>query len=106
MKSLIGILIFFLDQLWKYDSATKILENKNGDWLHLANTWTLPSEGEEGNIKDVSSAQAKPSLKIRTSSAIFWIYLGIFRDIGLKDKFLGIFCFVFKGRKLKLSASI
>ena len=50
-------LYYFLDQLWKYDSATKILENKNGDWLHLANTWTLPSEGEEGNIKDVSSAQ-------------------------------------------------
>ena len=27
----------------------------------------------------------KPSLKIRTASAIFWIYLGIFRDYGLKD---------------------
>ena len=52
-----GKIYYFLDQLWKYDSATKVLENKNGDWLHLANTWTLPSEGEEGNIKDVSSAQ-------------------------------------------------
>jgi hypothetical protein len=88
-------LFFFLDQLWKYDSATKILENKNGDWLHLANTWTLPSEGEEGNIKDVLSAQAKPSLKIRTASAIFWIYLGTFRDFGLKNIFLGIYIFCF-----------
>ena len=70
---MIRILIFFLDQLWKYDSATKILQNKNGDWLHLANTWTLPSEGEEGNIKDVSSAQAKPSLKIRTSRSFRYI---------------------------------
>ena len=33
------------------------MENKNGDWLHLAKTWILPSEGEEGNIKDVSSEQ-------------------------------------------------
>ena len=28
---------------------------------------------------------SKPSLKIRTASAIFWIYLGIFRDNGLKN---------------------
>ena len=37
----------------------------------------------------------KPSLKIRTASAIFWIYLGIFSDNGLKNIFLGIklFCF-------------
>ena len=47
----------FLDQLWKYDSATKILENKNGDWMHLSNTWILPAEGAEGNIKDDSTGQ-------------------------------------------------
>ena len=29
---------------------------------------------------------AKPSLKIRTASAIFWNYLGIFRDYGLFEK--------------------
>ena len=28
---------------------------------------------------------SKPSLKIRTASAIFWIYLGIFKDNGLKN---------------------
>ena len=33
---------------------------------------------------------AKPSLKIRTVSAIFLLYLGIFRDYGLKNIFLGI----------------
>ena len=31
---------------------------------------------------------SKPSLKIRTASAIFWIYLGIFRDYALKNIFL------------------
>jgi hypothetical protein len=34
--------------------------------------------------------ESKPSLKIRTASSIFWIYLGIFRDYGLKNIFLGI----------------
>ena len=29
--------------------------------------------------------RTKPSLKIRTASAIFWIYHGIFRDYSLKD---------------------
>ena len=37
----------------------------------------------------------KPSLKIRTASAIFWNYLGIFRDNGLKYIFLGIKLFLF-----------
>ena len=36
----------------------------------------------------------KPSLKIRTASAIFWIYLGIFRDYGLENILLGINFFV------------
>ena len=34
--------------------------------------------------------QAKPSLKIRTASVIFWIYLGIFRDYTFSLK---LFCF-------------
>ena len=37
----------------------------------------------------------KPSLKIGTGSAIFWIYLGIFRDYGLKIISLGIKLFLF-----------
>ena len=37
----------------------------------------------------------KPSLKIRTANAIFWIYLGIFGDYGLKNIFLGIKLFLF-----------
>ena len=35
-----------------------------------------------------SSNKPKPSLKIRTANAIFWISLGIFRDYGLKNIFL------------------
>ena len=34
-----------------------------------------------------SSNKPKPSLKIRTANAIFWISLGIFRDYGLKNIF-------------------
>ena len=37
----------------------------------------------------------KPSLNIRTASAIFWIYLGIFRDSGLKNIFLRNKTFLF-----------
>ena len=42
-----------------------------------------------------SDSKEKPSLKIRTASAIFWNYLDIFRNYGLKYIFLGIklFCF-------------
>ena len=35
-----------------------------------------------------SRLEPKPSMKIRTASAIFWIYLDIFRDKGLKNIFL------------------
>ena len=51
----------------------------------------------------MSTFSEKPSLKIRTASAIFWIYL---RDYGLKNIFLGIKLFAFQDRKLKLSASV
>ena len=38
-----------------------------------------------------SDSKERPSLKIKTASAIFWINLGIFRDYGLKNGvFLGI----------------
>ena len=35
------------------------------------------------SIYIVAKVRPKPSLKIRTASAIFWNYLGIFRDHGL-----------------------
>ena len=46
------------------------------------------------NVRGVSLHRwpiSKPSLKIRTANAIFWISLGIFRDYGLKNVFLGFF---------------
>ena len=39
--------------------------------------------------------QSKPSLKIRTANAICWIYLGIFRDYGLKNIFFRNKTFLF-----------
>ena len=45
----------------------------------------------------------KPSLKIRTASTIFWIYLGIFRDYGLNNIFFRNKTFFFQDRKLKIS---
>ena len=51
----------------------------------------------------------KPSLKIKMANAIFWICLGIFKEYGMKNIFLGKkllnFC-AFQGRKLTLSASV
>ena len=43
----------------------------------------------------ITYCRSKPSLKIRTASAIFWDHLGMFRDYGQKMYFLGIklFCF-------------
>ena len=45
----------------------------------------------KGNLSD----ETKPSLKIRMASVIFWDYLGMFRDYGQNNIFLGIklFCF-------------
>ena len=41
-----------------------------------------------GTFKQIFTInQAKPSLKIGTANAIFWIYLGIFRDYDLKNIF-------------------
>ena len=46
----------------------------------------------KGNLSD----EPKPSLKIRTASVIFWDYLGMFRDYGQKNIFLGIKLLFFK----------
>ena len=34
--------MIFVAQLWKYNSGR--LENKNGDWMYLRETWILPNE--------------------------------------------------------------
>ena len=47
----------------------------------------LAEEFLQAFFKHQKPSQAKPSLKIRTASAIFWIYLSIFRDYGLKKDF-------------------
>ena len=57
---------------WAWTTASR--------YLHFFKFWLLAS---------------KPSLKIRTASAIFWNYLGIFRDYGLKSILLGIKLFLF-----------
>ena len=38
---------------------------------------------------------AKPSMRVRTAGAIFWIYLGIFRDYGLRNIFFRNKTFLF-----------
>ena len=71
--------------------TTKVF-NDVDRWYHIFVTSLLITF-----TKNIGTRYApKPSLKIRTASAIFWIYLGIFRDYGLKNIFLGI----------KLSASV
>ena len=46
-------------------------------------------------MNSLSTSFPKPSLKIRTASAIFWNYLGIFRDYGLKNIFFRNKTFLF-----------
>ena len=57
------------------------------------------------NFKVNNTPRAKPSLKIRTASANFWICLSIFRDYKIKNISLGIKLF-FQDRKLQLFASV
>jgi len=46
-------------------------------------------------------------MKIRTASAIFWNYHGVFRGYGLKNiSFRNKTFYVFHDRKMKLSASV
>ena len=56
-------------------------------------------------LQHFTTQKSKPSLKIGTASAIFWIYLSIFTDYGLRNiHFWNEF--VFKDSKLKLLASV
>ena len=50
----------------------------------------------------LTKASPKPSLKIRTARAFFWIFLGIFRDYGLNFFFLGIKLFCFSRYKAEI----
>jgi hypothetical protein len=47
------------------------------------------------NSKRARKVWPKLSLKIKTASAIFWIYLGILRDYGLKNIFFRNKTFLF-----------
>jgi len=44
-------------QLWKYDTVTKDLFNKNGSWLHQSKKWIIPNLKEGGYIEDNSTGQ-------------------------------------------------
>ena len=46
-------------------------------------------------VRKVLKGNPKTSLKSRIESAIFWIYLGIFRDYGLKNIFFRNKTFLF-----------
>ena len=47
------ILFFFLAQLWKYNDEK--LENKNGDWMYMEETWILSKKNktEKGQVIEV-----------------------------------------------------
>ena len=42
---------FFVDQLWKYNSATLRLENKNGRWRYLDEFWIQVPEEEDSTVE-------------------------------------------------------
>ena len=49
------IVLFVSAQLWKYDSNTKKLENKNGDWVYMNKKWNIPGDDSENYIEDSDS---------------------------------------------------
>ena len=58
--------MIFAAQLWKYTSGR--LENKNGHWMHMEDTWILPNESstDEGRvIKDSLGKVLKVQLNNR-----------------------------------------
>ena len=42
--------MFIIAQLWKYNNGR--LENKNGDWMYMEETWILPSENKTKGIQE------------------------------------------------------
>ena len=50
-------------------------------------TMPTPDKVMLSKMLDSRRSGSKRSIKIRTASAIFWMYLGVFRDYGLKTFF-------------------
>ena len=44
--------MLFAAQLWKYNGER--LENKNGDWRYMEETWILPSENKTDEVRKSS----------------------------------------------------
>ena len=60
---------YFLAQLWKYDNSTKILENKNGNWMYETKKWELSAQEESGKV--TLSLSQNNSTDMKNNSAIF-----------------------------------
>ena len=41
---------FFVAQLWKHNGDK--LENKNGDWMYMEETWILPNETKTKDLPE------------------------------------------------------
>ena len=84
---------FFL----KPSSSSVFLINKSSIYptVNMYSAKIAAGNTLRSRLKTGTLVKPKPSLKIRTASAIFWNYLGIFRDYGLKNVFLVVtfFCF-------------
>ena len=83
------------------------LQRDGGNEGHRGRTPPLPVLEDQFTLFQSKWLKCpKHSLKMRTVSAIFWIYLGIFRDYSLNFFFKNESFCVFQDRKLKLSASV
>ena len=47
--------MLFIAQLWKYNGGR--LENKNGDWMYMRETWILPIEDKENEDFELRNFQ-------------------------------------------------
>ena len=47
--------MLFVAQLWKFNDER--LENKNGDWMYMRETWILPIEDKENEDFELRNFQ-------------------------------------------------
>ena len=49
--------MFFVAQLWKYNGER--LENKNGDWMYLQESWNVPNEDKKNEGEAIRNSLGK-----------------------------------------------
>ena len=86
---------FCIGKKWYLDSKKKAFGNLLFTIYDEISYWHKRPQDDQRSIIVHTWTWPKPSLKIRTANAIFWICPGIFRDYGLKKFFFRNKTFLF-----------